>query len=161
MTASEREEYTHYHNVFVGVLKDWISRNSTKCFVFEGKPQNLLDKSFLPDCSQIIIPCRSSLSEADIAYRIHSANVTDVPSDRYIIQVDNKSLDEADLKTGLWNNGTINATIGAANWAIVSHADYTISGVAVYQINNDYFTDNRTFNTLRDAIDILNPSLKK
>lgn len=161
MTDDEVLEYQGYHNAFIGILKDWTSRNKEKELIFEGNPQNLLDKAFLADCKYIIIPCTTAGNASKIKYNIIMANVDGVPSDKFVVSVESVSLDAADAKTGYWADGKTLATEGASKWVATHHEGFAVKGMVIYNIGNDYFNDTKMYGNTRDAIRNINPSLNK
>lgn len=165
LTDIETKEYSEHQNIFIGILKDWYSRNSNKELFFEGKPQNLLDKSLLKDCKYLIIPNTESSSVNKLDYTIRLANVEGVPSDRYIVAVEMTSLDSADEKTGYWVDEKT-AVQGAALYVASEHESYHTIGLGVYHAGNDYYfskeeSHQRIYDKIRSAINIINPSIKK
>ena len=56
MDDAEKQLYTAYEKAFIGIAEDWHERNKDKMILFEGYPQNLLNKSILEKCRYIIIP---------------------------------------------------------------------------------------------------------
>lgn len=161
MTENEKTEYMGYHNAFIGIVKDWSSRNPDKMLLFQGKPQNLLDKSFLPDCKYIIIPCSGAGDGSKLAYNIYSASVTDVPTDRFIVAVETISLDPTDVKTGYWADGETLSLEGTSNWVAAEHEGLNVVGMGINNVSNDFFSSERVYHYTRMAIDNINPSLKK
>ncbi len=161
MTQEKLAEYAKHQNVFIGILKDWQVRNKDKDLFFEGKPQNLLDKSFLESCKYLIIPATDALSASQLDYHILLANAEGVPSDRYVVSVETPSLDPSD-KTGNWASGT--AIEGAAVYVTSEHENYNTIGLGVYHVGNDYYfgekSTQRVYDKIRSAINIINPSIK-
>ncbi|MDQ2178703.1 glycoside hydrolase family 18 [Marinifilum sp. D714] len=160
MTEQEKAEYMSYHNAFIGILKDWSTRNADKMVLFQGKPQNLLDKSFLADCKYIIIPCSDAGNSSKLSYNIYSAAVEGVPTDRFIVAVETISLDPADKKTGYWADGETHSIEGASVWVAAEHEGFTVAGMGIYNVSNDFFSSERVYHYTRMAIDNINPSLK-
>jgi len=160
MSKAEKLEYTAYHNVFIGILNDWNSRNEDKLLIFSGYPQNLLDKTFLPACKYIIVPGTDAGSKFKLNYIIRSANVEGVPNDRFVVAVDMTSLDVADAKTGYWADGETRATKGVSEWLAAEHSEFVFAGMAIQNVSNDYFDDNRVYHNTRNAINTINPSIK-
>ena len=160
MTEMEKSEYMSYHNAFIGILKDWSSRNKDKMVLFQGEPQNLLDKSFLPDCKFIIIPCTGAGNASKLTYNILSAAVDGVPTDRFIVAVETISLDPADMKTGYWADGETHSVEGASIWVAAEHDGFKVTGMGIYNVGNDFFSPDRVYHHTRMAIDNINPSLK-
>lgn len=160
MTDIEKTQYVNYHNLFIGVVNDWVTRQPDNVFVFQGYPQNLLRKDFLANASLIVIPCRTESAESGLTYQAILASVEGVPVDRLAVQIETTSLDDTDLSTGYWNAGTVGALTGAAQWSASLHNGFTVAGLGIYNVNNDYYTTGLTYSTVRSAINIINPSTK-
>ena len=160
MTSAEKAQYLNYHNLFIGIVNDWVTRQPNTTFVFQGYPQNLLMKDFLVNASLIVIPCRTESAESGLTYQAILASVEGVPTDRLAVQIETNSLDDTDLNTGYWNAGTVSALTGAAQWSASLHDGFTIAGLGIYNVNNDYYTTGLTYSTVRGAINIINPSTK-
>ena len=160
MTEAEKADYMGYHNAFVGILKDWSSRNTDKMVLFQGKPQNLLDRTFLSDCKFIIIPCSEAGNASKLAYNIYSAIAESVPTDRFIVAVETISLDAADAKTGYWADRETHSIEGTSAWVAKEHNSFTIAGMGINNVSNDFYSSERIYHYTRMAIDNINPSLK-
>lgn len=161
MDEAEKQQYTAYEKAFIGIAEDWHERKNDKMILFEGYPQNLLDKSILEKCSYIIIPSSDAGNESKLTYNMMTANAEGVPSDRFIVSVDAVSLDKDDTKTGYWADGVTRAVTGAARWVASSHPGYTVAGLGIKNVNNDYFNIARVYPCTRDAISTMNPSPKQ
>jgi len=161
MDDAEKQLYTAYEKAFIGIAEDWHERNKDKMILFEGYPQNLLNKSILEKCRYIIIPSADAGNSARLTYNIMSANVEGVPSDRYIVSVETVSLDKEDVKTGYWADGVTRAVTGASQWVMLNHDGYSVAGLGIKNVNNDYFNIARIYPYTRDAISKMNPSPKK
>lgn len=159
MTDKEKEEYVSNEKAYIGIVSIWINSHKDKVVVFEGKPQNLVDKTILSLCKHIIIPTSTLTNGSAINYNIQLANVNGVPSDRFIITAATASINVTDTKTGYWTDGT-RALTSSATWAAATYSDFTIAGLGILNINNDYFNIIYTYEYSKKAIDILNPSLK-
>lgn len=159
MTDEEKALHTTYENAFIGIAKDWQERNPDKMIVLEGYPQNIIDKSVLPAYKHFIIPCTDAANSSKLTYNMISANVEGVPSDRFIPVVETTSLDAADLKTGYWADGVTHAIAGTATWAAAAH-DYTVAGMGIYNVSNDYYNAAYVYQYTRNAISTINPSPK-
>jgi hypothetical protein len=160
MTDAEKITYSGYENAFLGIATDWHSRNIDKMILFQGKPQNIIDQTIFKDYSYIIIPSMDVVSEAGMTYNISSACSEGIPTDRFIPMVQTTSLDQSDVKTGYWSNGSY-AITGASVWAAAEHIGFTVKGLGFYNVNNDYYNPAFTYNHVRNAIVTINPSLKK
>ena len=157
---NEKREYTTIHNAFIGILNDWRQRNLDKMLLFEGKPQNLLDTTFLADCQYLIIPCRSVNSISGVEYNINSAAIAELPLDRLIVSVETTSLDETDTTTGYINSGESSAILEISKFVAGSNLDYTLSGMMIYNVGNDYHNPVRVYDQTRKAMNNINPSIK-
>lgn len=161
MDEAEKQLYTAYEKAFIGIAEDWHERNKDKMILFEGYPQNLLNKSVLEKSRYIIIPSAEAGNSSKLTYNIMTANVEGVPSDRYIVSVETVSLDKEDVRTGYWADGVTRAVTGASRWVTSNHDGYSVAGLGIKNVNNDYFNIARIYPYTRDAISMMNPSPKK
>jgi len=160
MTEIEKAQYINYHNIFIGIVNDWVTRQPDNVFVFQGYPQNLLKKDFLQNASLIVIPCRSESAKSGLTYQAILASVEGVPTDRFAVQIETISLDDTDLKTGYWNAGSVEALTGSAYWTASLHDGFTVAGLGIYNVSNDYYSTGLIYSTVRSAINIINPTTK-
>lgn len=156
MFPNEKLEYEETETLFLGFIKGWIERNPNKWTVFEGKPQNLIDKSLLENCEHIIIPTDHAVNPSAISYEINTAITAGVPTDRFIVTASIPSNKEK--ADGMWTDNTP-AVTSTATWATGSF-NFNVSGMGILNINQDYFTIPNIYTYSRSAINILNPSLK-
>ena len=159
MTEAEKSEAIALENVFLGIAKDWKTRHADKMLVLSGKPQNVGDKSIFELASYVIIPCVDATNAGSVTYNMNKAAVEGVPADKLIPLVSLYSLDNTDTKTGYW--GKIYAALGAARFVASEHASYKMAGLALENINNDYYHANFVYPVVRKAISIVNPTVKK
>lgn len=162
MTEGQIKVYKAYESAFFGAVKEWYEKHSDKMLVFEGMPQYLSDKDFLKGCKHIIIPCKDVDNNALLSYRILMAKAEGVPADRFVVSVQTNSLDPRDSKTGIWSDGKTRSITAAAFW-VAAAKDPSIAGMGIYNVSNDYFNSELIFKYkyTREAISILNPSIKK
>lgn len=159
MTPDEKKVYIENQNVFMGMFKTWMERHTNKMIVFEGQPQNLIDKSILEKCQTILLPALNIKNRDELTYAVSIAKVEGVPTDKLGIKVSSISLDEADTKTGYLSNGNRIIPV-AAEWAISAHNGYSIKGFGILNINSDYYNPALVYKYSRNAITTLNPSIK-
>lgn len=159
LTPEERAEEITNQNGFMKMIADWHQRQPGKMLVFEGKPQNLINKEILADCKLIILPSADVSNEDLLTYQVKMAQVDGVPTDRFAVAVSTTSLDPSDTKTGYFSNGT-RALSGATNWTIAAH-DFPVAGLGIYNVSNDYFNTAMSYQYTRGAISALNPPIKK
>lgn len=159
LTDLEKEELAAIENDFMGMAKDWKNRHADKMLVYAGKPQYITDQTIFNEVSYIIIPCLNAKTSSAVSYNVNKATVEGVPTDKFVPWVSTTSLDAGDLKTGYWTNGVL-AVLGAAKWVATEYEDYHPAGLAIDNINTDYYHANFTYPTLRKAISIINPTVQ-
>ena len=160
MTEIEKQTHKTYEKAFIGIAEDWQIRNKDKMIVYEGYPQNLLNKNILESCEHIILPLTQADSKLALDYELISAKVENTPLDRYVIAVSTTSLDLADQKTGYWIDGS-RALQGTAEWVLAPHSEVEVAGIAIKNVSNDYFNSDKIYKHTRNAINTINPSPKK
>lgn len=159
MTEKELATYTKFQNAYMSPIKSWYDAHNSKSIIFEGKPQNLLDKTILKSCKSIIINAMDEVSTQAMDFILEMVAVDEVPSDRFIVQVSTASLDPSDNKTGYFNyEKGIRAIPQTAIWLAQPSARYKKSGIAIYNVQNDFFNPTLTYPYTRGAINTLNPS---
>lgn len=159
MTDAERNVYTAHENIFIGIAQDWATRNPGKELLVKGRPQNILNLDFLERAKHILIDCRAYTSKEQAIHNVLLANGEGLNNNKFIPLVSTKSLDETDKKTGYW--GSKEALAEIAKWIMQDSNDYSFSGLAIYDISNDYYQPAFTYAKVREAISIINPSVKK
>jgi hypothetical protein len=159
MTPKEKVEYVSNETAYIGIITSWIAAHKDKTVVFEGMPQNLVDKTILNSCEHIIIPTANATNSSLLTYNIAIAAVEGVPSDRFVITAETASLNTGDTKTGYWTDGS-RAIMSSAIWVSATYSGFTIAGLGINNVNNDYYNAMRVYEYTKKAIDILNPSLK-
>lgn len=159
MSEEEKSEAIALENDFLGIAKDWKNRHADKTLVLAGRPQNVEDKSILELASYIIIPCMDATNAGGVTYNMNKASVEGVPANKLIPLVSLYSLDNTDTKTGYW--GKTYAALGAARFVASEHSSYKMAGLALDNINNDYYHANFVYPVVRKAISIVNPTVKK
>lgn len=160
MSEVERETFISYENDFIGIAIDWAQRNADRTLIFQGKPQNVINQEIFKLAKYIIIPCTDETSASGLTFNVSSAVKEGVPVSKLLPSVQLYSTDATDTKTGYWSNGTP-AALGAAQWAATEHESYDIAGLCMENINADYYHSDFTYPTVRKAISILNPTVKK
>lgn len=163
MFPEEKKKYIEQEQLFMGVINTWIERNEDKMIVFEGKPQNLIDKEILKKCKHIIIPTHEVTNASSITHKVTSAMVEGVPADRFIVTAQVPSMDSTDAESGFWADQSF-AVVSTAIWG-TGHFNFTIAGIGILNINADYYKHENNknpniYSLSREAINILNPSLK-
>lgn len=132
-------------------VRAWVADKGDKMFVFEGKPQNLVDKSVLEQTSYIVLREFAATSGDTFDFAMRMAGVAGVPTDRFILAVSAIPLDPNDKNTGRFvdssNKPTIPAITGAADWIASYYGNHASDWVYI-MFNMISITRNRFINTL-------------
>lgn len=144
---------------FFDIITDWKIENADKILIFSGSPQNLVNKGILSDCKYIIVYAHSVRNQYEMSYVVLMALAEEIPSDRYVIGVSTPYLTNSGSYNGEFSDGS-SAVIGAAQWAIMSNPDYIKAGISIDSAERDYFNANKIYLNIREAINILNPTVK-
>lgn len=159
MTEAEKAEYTALQQAFLAKVTGWYAGHKGKMLVFEGLPQNLVDKSILNDCKYIVLRTYTAASLYNLVYNVNMACVDGVPTDRFIVSVQPFSTDESDVKTGHFadtGDGNTSAILQAATWVASSEGEnYTKAGLGIYNIQQDYFNTILIYQYTREAISMM------
>ncbi len=155
LSGDDLSDYTSVQNVFLSAVTSWKSSNSSKGLALLGLPQNLSDKTILSSCDHIILDSESAASAAELDLLVAKASVSGVPTDRFVMTASTVSLSSSDTDTGYW--GDTRALSEVAYW-VTNEEDYTKAGLAIYNVQNDYYSTTGDFTYVRQAIDIMNPS---
>ncbi|MDO4164212.1 MAG: glycoside hydrolase family 18 [Bacteroides sp.] len=156
MSATDLAAYQTTQNIFLSAISSWQSANTGKMLVFKGEPQNLLSRTLLSNCEHIILDCGSATTSAQLDLLVTSAMETGVPTDRFVMAVSTVSTDSADRSTGYWDSSR--ALSEVAYWTTVENASFEKAGIAIYNVQNDYYSTAGACTYVREAIDIMNPA---
>ena len=160
MLEEEKLEYIANERLFIGIINDWKGRNSSKIFAYSGKPQNLMDKSLLKDCSLILLSEGLDATDKNkCTYYLSLAAAEGVPTDRLAMMTSSISSDKNDTKTGYLNNGERSLPT-IAEWAASDHNGIVVAGIGINNISTDYYNPGKVYQYTRNAISTLNPSIK-
>ena len=116
-------------------------------------------KSILSECKYIIVYAHHAVNLSQMSYLVHMGIVKDVPTDRFVIGVSTPYKTASGDAYGQFVDGT-SSIIGAANWALGISDVFTRVGISVDNIEKDYFNVARIYPTLKDAINIISPTVK-
>lgn len=170
MLPADKEEYVARQKAFLNPILAWCNQHTDKLLLFRGTPhfledEYLQDGSLLTKSKFIIIETSLSLSAVEIEYRMAGIlERREVPTDRFIVQASVYSLDETDVTTGyFWdkNGNSVSAVVGCAVWVDEYNSAYQKAGLAILNTQNDYYNSAKIFPNVREAISIMNPSIKK
>lgn len=160
MTDKELEEYKMNEKIFMGIMADWQKRNSEKMINFSGRPQNLIDKTFLDNCRLILLSDGiNATNQYLFSYHLALAATDGVPADRLAMMTTSTSLDPEDTKTGYFTNG-MRSLQACAEWCASVQNSGDVAGIGIYNVSTDYFNPAQNYLYTRYAISIINPSIK-
>ena len=159
LTDEEKAEAIALENVFLGISKDWKERHKDKELIMMGRPQHVADKSLFAQARYLIIPTQNEKSVSGVDYLVRKAMVEGVPTDKFIVLANNKSIDETDTKTGYW--GKTLAMHSIAKYVASDHTGYTCAGMGLLNANVDYYNASFTYPNLRKVISTINPTVKE
>lgn len=160
MSEADRAEAKANQDAFFGVISNWKSANAGKKLVFQGYPANLIGQSVLSSCEHIILITNDVSDAAQLGIEALQALMAEgVPSDRFVVLASTVSLDTMDKTTGFY--GVKRALSEAAYWVTTASTDFTRAGLAVENMQNDYYNATNNYQYVREAINIMNPAPKK
>ncbi len=160
MTDDEKASYTAWENIFLGIAKDWTERHSDKELLLQGKPQFYTDQTIFDKAKFILVPCQDASSSNAVDYTMMKALGDGVPTNKVVPVVETTSMDSSDKSTGWWS-GNVYASLGAARFVATEHSGYSPAGLAIMNIQNDYYNSAFVYPHIREAISIMNPNVKK
>lgn len=170
MLDDDKEKYVARQKAFLDPIVAWCDQHSDKMLLFRGTPQFLEDEylqegSLLTKSKFIIIETSLSLSAIEVEFRMAGIlEREEIPTDRFVALASVYSLDETDVSTGyFWDKkgNSISAVVGCAAWVDEYNPAYQKAGLAILNTQNDYYNSAKTFPNVREAISIMNPSIKK
>ena len=159
MTAEDKAAYTASQNIFFNAALNWINKNEGKFLSLQGKPQNVVDKNILSKFLHLIIEMYQVTDKNKFTLAIQDCLETGVPTDRFIMAVSTPSLDTSDTSTGFI--GTERAIIETAYWITADTQEYDKCGIAINNVQNDYYQTSGNYHNVKKTINIMNPAPTK
>ena len=159
MTEAEKALYTSYQQAFLGEITTWQGTHKDKMIVFEGNPQNLLNKELLKSCKHIVLNTADITSASMLSVQARLAADVNVPAEKFVAVARTTSLDSTDKKTGYYD-GTLVAITEAAYWVMTPESGFTKAGLGIYNVQNGYYNPNNVYQFVKQAINIMNPAPK-
>lgn len=163
LTEEVKTAYLAREDAFMSKINTWVARKSDKLFIFEGNPQNLTDKSVLQEAEFIVIRTESLKYTSRLNYEVLLVIEDGVPTDRFLVAVNTKSLDPTDLKTGYYYNAEnelVSCIPLAAEWVDTYESKFKKAGLGILNVQNDYYNSGNSYMNIRNAISTMNPSPK-
>lgn len=157
MSAEDKAEAKAQQDIFFTAIMNWKSNHADKMLTFQGYPENLIEQTVLSECRHIILVTDKLDDVQQLSVVVRKAMISkEVPADRFVVAVSTVSMDATDVKTGYF--GKARAMKEAAYWVTESSADYTRAGIAIYNIQNDYYNADAVYPCVKEAINIMNPA---
>lgn len=162
MADDAKAEYKKNQDVFLNAISTWKNANKDKSLTWMGKPQNLITRTILGDCNHIILDTNGVNDANQIRLLVSQALVdATVPSDNLIFAVSATSADASNKEIGYWGTGdsAVRALSEVAYWVTIDDTQaYTKAGIAIANVQNDYYATGGTFAYVKEAINMMNPS---
>jgi hypothetical protein len=162
MTPEEKAELQATQDVIFSKVSAVIQRNPSKTFLFEGRPDYVLNKELLADFDYMVLRTQAVANLLALNETVKLSLTTGVPANNVIVCASPYPLDASDTKTGRITDGqgnTLTAITAMAGWVTEANS-FTKAGLGVFRINDDYFNAELDYKYVREAIDIMNPSPK-
>ena len=162
MTASQLKEYKANENLFLGMINGWIANHPDKEYTFMGKPQNVLDPSLFGNAKSLIL--NQALDAANpnaFDFYVRMSMAEGVPNDKFGMVAYTPTSNPVDpTRKGYITDDTFVVDV-MADWAATRREGFTINSIALYDINEDYYTNpSMIFYHTRYAINTVNPAIK-
>ena len=157
MTSSDRSALEQAQQMAFPQVAEWIGANADKRFFFEGYPHYILVDGVVSAAEYVILPTRSERATGDLAYRalqaVNSGKVS--KHTRFLFAVETPSFIEEEYLVGQFVLGEQIPL--AADW-MTEDASFDKSGLAVWNVQRDYFDTRKIYSTVRRAIKTMNPN---
>lgn len=157
MTSAGRNAIEQEQELVFPMVAEWLDANSDKTFFFEGHPHYILVDGVVDAADYVILPTRSERSTGDLAYMaLQAVNSGNISKDiRFIFAVETPSFVEEEYLVGQFVLGEQIPL--AADW-MNEDASFDKSGLAVWNVQRDYFGTKKIYSNVRRAIKTMNPN---
>jgi hypothetical protein len=157
MTSAGRNAIEQEQELVFPMVAEWLDANSDKAFFFEGHPHYILVDGVVDAADYVILPTRSERSTGDLAYNaLQAVNSGNISKDiRFIFAVETPSFVEEEYLVGQFVLGEQIPL--AADW-MTEDASFDKSGLAVWNVQRDYFGTKKIYSNVRRAIKTMNPN---
>lgn len=149
---------------FVDTIMEWLSGNPSKTLFVRGILSTLVRntsgstvvydvKSFFERCEGLIYECGTEYSAGNVELaidRIIERGGGNVPVDRFILEVTVPTPSDP-AQIGM-------SPLAAAEWIDLPYANFSKTGLCVSNAQDAYFYGSNSYQSLRAAISIMNPS---
>jgi hypothetical protein len=162
MKPEEKAELQALQDIIFNKLRAVMQAHTEKLFLFEGRPDFVLNKEILQVFDYIVLHTQSITNALTLNEAVKISLVPNVPADNIIVCANPYPTNAEDTKTGRFtdeNGNTVPAITALAYW-VTTPDSFTKAGLGVYRINDDYFNPEIDYKFTREAIEIMNPSPK-
>lgn len=159
MTEAQKAAYIASQTIVTDKMTKWAESHKSKMLIYEGYPNNLVNRSMLTLCSYTIIPTQDIKNTFGMNQRVLQSLAEGVPNHNIILSTVPFSLDPEDTDTGYFSDMT-SAMHSTAYWIVINDTKYTKAGLAIYGVQTDYYNRTSVYKYTRGAINIMNPSAK-
>ena len=160
--AQVNEQETFFTPIF-----KWLESNKDKKFFFQGSPQNIMISDF-HEMDLILFDAEQCLNQRSFTDQIRQILIEKpdfIPADRFVPVVGTKNVVNPKVISGVFNElrpdgSSMTAIEGGARYVAAphEHEGFTVKGLAVNEVQYDYFNPARIYPEVRRAISIMNPS---
>lgn len=163
LLQEEKTQLADRQGIFFSKINAWKDVNQNAELLFEGKPQNTLcDKEFFTIARYIIVPSTDAISSDQLVYELQSVVTEGVPTDKFVYGVTMPS--SGAVGNGYFgiadaNGNRMYAVSGAASTVVSSKGNYRVKGVCVDHVQEDYYNFQKSYQNVREAIALMNPSI--
>lgn len=154
-TEEEKAIYTARQKAFLAPISKWAESNPEKLLSFEGRAYNLINKAILQRCNHIIVPSSYASSASGVEKILRMSLREDIPVEKLMVAVQTPNIDNPNDKTTGYFDGE-SAILGIGYWMGHLHNDFEVAGMAIYNVNNDFYNINKIYGNTRKAISLIN-----
>ena len=162
MTEAQKAAQKALQDIVFDRINAVMNIHVDKLFIFEGRPDHLMDKEILRNFSYIVIRTNKASSVPDVTETVKNLLIKDVSTDNIVVCTSPYSTDSEDKTTGSIKdkNGVLQpAIVELAHW-VKTPDSFTKAGLGILRINDDYYNSDIDYKLTQEAIDIMNPSSK-
>ena len=157
MNSVEKKEYMENENCFIGIINDWSERNTDIPLIYQGRPENLIDRTILNKCDIIFINSTQATSLSDLT-RLYTLGYFAEYANKYGMCVMGTPLVGSSKYSTFTDERP--SVIALGEWALIPHNENPIAAVGVYDFSGDYFSADKNYKNIRNLISTLTPSIK-
>ena len=163
MTDEQRAEFVARQELILSKTEAWIESHPDHLFFYEGRPEFLLEKKFLQHADYLILTTRDASDVRQLTLRALTSLKPNVPTNNILVAVSTPSLDPSDSATGYFkdaNGNSVSALTETAYWVVTNDTEFTKAGMVIASVANDYHNGVYSYNNVRNAMSIMNPTPK-